>query len=265
MTIAPLWARIGLHTTANAALAFLLLPILSIVPASFNAASFIELPPRVYSLRWYELFLQDPQWVSSLATSLQVATACMLLSLALGIPLAIAMDKLTGPGRIAVNMLILAPLVVPVIVIACAMYYAGLHTGLVGTFWGMVLGHTVLSLPFVVINVGISLRAIDPSWSRAAEGLGAGPFYSFRRVILPNIAPGVLGGAVFAFIYSFDEVVVALFLAGIGLKTLPVRMWEVIRLEFTPVVAVAATFMIVLAALLFVLARLVEMRRNPGS
>jgi putative spermidine/putrescine transport system permease protein len=264
MTTAPLWARVALYTVANAALAFLLLPIVSIVPASFNAASYIQLPPEAYSLRWYELFLKDTQWISSLATSMQVALACMLLSLALGMPLAIALDRLAGPVRLAANMLILGPLVVPVIVIACAMYYAGLRAGLVGTYWGMVLGHTVLSLPFVVINVGISLRSIDPSWLKAAEGLGASPLYSFRRVLLPNIVPGVLGGAVFAFIYSFDEVVVALFLSGIGLKTLPVRMWEIIRLEFTPVVAVAATAMILLAAVVLLVARLVDTRRNIG-
>jgi putative spermidine/putrescine transport system permease protein len=131
-----------------------------------------------------------------------------------------------------------------------------LDVNLNGTILGMSLGHAMLALPFVVINVGIALRAVDENWLRAATGLGAGPWRVFRTVVLPNIVPGIAGGAVFSFITSFDEVVVSVFMAGYANKTLPVKIWESIRLEFTPVIAVAATLMIGLAVLLFALAAL---------
>ena len=138
-------------------------------------------------------------------------------------------------------------MVTPAIVLAVALYSMARATGLVGTTTALVIAHTMLALPFVVLNVGVSLDGLDRRLLQAAAGLGAGDFHIFRTVTLPLIAPGVVGGAVFAFVTSFDEVVLSIFLAGPTVKTLPVRIWEEIRLAYTPVVAVGATVMLLLA------------------
>jgi putative spermidine/putrescine transport system permease protein len=160
-----------------------------------------------------------------------------------------------------VSGLFVAPLVVPAIVLAVALYYVARPLGLAGTTAGLALGHTLMCLPYVVINVGVSLRILDASLERAAAGLGASPWRIFRTVTLPGIAPGLAGGAVFAAITSFDELIVSIFLAGVRTQTLPVKLWETIRVEFTPVVAVAASVIIAISLLGFVFMRMGS-RRN---
>lgn len=252
--------RVAVHALVSAVLAFLVLPILAVVPASLNPVSHLRLPPPGVSLRWYEAFFRDPEWLTSLATSLKVALLTMTVGLVLGTLAALGLERVGGRFRAALTGLFLAPLIVPVMVTSIALYHVGQRLGLVGTTLGMALGHTLMSLPLVVINVGVSLRGIDPTLVRAAEGLGASPGHAFRTVTLPLILPGVVGGAVFAFITSFDEVVISIFLAGIRAKTLPVKMWEVIRIEITPVVAVASTLFILLTLILFGLVQRVSAR-----
>ncbi len=256
----PKAARIILQVVVSVILAMLVLPTFVVVPASFNEASFIRLPPAALSMRWYAAFFRDPEWFSSLLTSAEVAALATALSLTLGTLAALGLERLRGGVRTVLYGLFLAPLIVPAIVTAIALYYVSRPLGLVGTVPGLALGHTLLCLPFVVVNVGVSLRSLDPALLRAAEGLGAMPWRVFRTVTLPIIAPGLLGGAVFAIITSFDEVVISIFLSGIGSKTLPVKMWETIRVEFTPVVAVAATLLILLTLTLFAFVRLVGLR-----
>ena len=252
--------RVAVHAGAAAVLAFLVLPILAVIPASFNPLSHLRLPPPGLSLRWYHAFFKDPEWVTSLLTSLRVAGLATGLSLGLGTLAALGLERLGGRLRQTVTGLVLAPLIVPVMVTSIALYYLGQRVGLTGTTLGLALGHTLMCLPFVVLNVGVSLRGVDPTLARAAEGLGASPWRAFRTVTLPLILPGLVGGAVFAFIISFDEVVISMFLAGIQAKTLPVKMWEVIRLEITPVAAVASTLFVALTLVLFTLVRSVSRR-----
>jgi putative spermidine/putrescine transport system permease protein len=152
--------------------------------------------------------------------------------------------------------------VVPVIVLAVALYAVARAAGLVGTLAALVAAHTMLAVPYVALNVGVSLSALDRRLPLAAAGLGAGPWRVFRTVTLPLILPGVVGGGVFAFVTSFDEVVLSVFLAGPTVKTLPVRIWEEVRVEYTPVVAVAATLMIALALLAALASRLVARARG---
>ncbi len=251
MTRQPLWLRILAHAGAGLVLAFLVLPIAAVLPASVNKASFIILPPTAYSMRWYGEFFLDGEWRSALLTSLQVAVVATIVAVVLGTISAIGLSRVRGRWHGVLTGLFLAPMIVPVIVTAVAIYRSALDVGLAGTVLGLGLSHAILALPFVVINVGIALRAVDPNWLRAAAGLGAGPWTIFRTVTLLNITPGLVGGAVFSFITSFDEVVIAVFMAGYAGKTLPVKIWEAIRIEYTPVVAVAATLMILLAMLLF--------------
>lgn len=265
MTELPRGWRWSAYIGANLVVAFLVLPILAVIPTSFNQASFIAIPPQSWSLRWYGAFFADAEWRTSLWVSVQVALLAMLVALALGTPAAIGLQRVAPRLRSLLSGLFLAPMIVPVIVSAVAIYRTALDVGLNGTRIGMALSHAALALPFVIINVGISLRAVDQRWLQAAAGLGADSWTVFRTVTLPNILPGLVGGGVFAFITSFDEVVVAVFMAGYGAKTLPVKIWETIRLEFTPVVAVAATFMILLAGLLFLMARLIGTKRNGAT
>jgi putative spermidine/putrescine transport system permease protein len=256
MTRLPLGLRILAYGSANLVLVFLLLPILAVLPASFNRGSFIRLPPLAYATRWYEAFLADPEWMTTLLTSLKVAVLTTAIAVVVGTLAAIGLQGLPPLWRRLMTGMLLAPMIVPVIVTAVALYRTLIELGLSGTLFGLAASHALLALPIVVINVGISLGGLDPTWLRAASGLGAGPLRIFFTIMLPNIVPGMIGATVFAFLSSFDEVVVASFIAGFQNKTLPVKMWETIRLEFTPIVAVAAVFMIGVAMALFLAARL---------
>jgi putative spermidine/putrescine transport system permease protein len=257
MSGAPVSVRVTVNCLAAIVLGFLMLPILAVIPASFNATSFITLPPTLISWRWYHAFLTDREWMSTLVNSAEVALLTTVIALSLGTAAALGLPRLSGRARLVLNGLFLAPLIVPVIVTAIALYRSMIDIAMTGSIWAIAVGHAILCLPLVVINVGVSLRSVDPSWRLAAAGLGAGRWMIFRTITLPNIVPGVLAGAVFAAMTSFDEVVISVFLAGYQTKTLPVKMWEAIRIEFTPVVAVAATVMILLAIALFSLARIV--------
>lgn len=249
----PRLSRTALYVLVAAVLAFLTLPSLVVLPASINNASFIRLPPSAVSLRWYGVFFQDSEWLASLATSVKVAALATSFALVLGTAAALGLDRIAGPWRKLLSGFFLAPLIVPAIITAVALYYVSRPLGLVGTTLGLALGHTLLALPYVVVNVGVSLASLDRTLPRAAAGLGASAARVFRTVTLPAILPGLAGGAVFAAITSFDEVVISIFLAGIQSKTIPVKMWETIRVEFTPVVAVAATLLIALTLVLFLL------------
>jgi putative spermidine/putrescine transport system permease protein len=243
---------IAANVAGATVLAFLILPIFAVVPASFNHPTFIRLPPDIWSLRWYRAFLDDPEWWRALIVSVKVALLATLFSVALGTAAALGLERVSPRLRALLLGVVISPLIVPVIMTSIALYYVMRPLGLHGTTLGLALGHTLLAVPFVVVNVGISLRGVDPNCLRAAEGLGATQIYTFRTVTLPLIVPGLAGGAAFAFITSFDEVVVSIFLAGVQAKTLPVKMWETIRVEFTPVTAVASTILLVITLLLFV-------------
>ncbi len=254
---------IAANVAGSAVLAFLVLPILAVVPASFNDASFIRLPPDQWSLRWYDEFVGDREWVRSLFTSFKVAALATAFSVGLGTAAALGLERVSGRLRALLMGVMISPLIVPVIMTSIALYYVMRPVGLHGTLLGLALGHTLLAMPFVVVNVGISLRNIDPNCIRAAEGLGASPGRLFRTVTLPLIVPGLAGGAAFAFITSFDEVVISIFLAGVTAKTLPVKMWETIRVEFTPEAAVASTILVAATVVLFASVKLASGRRGP--
>ncbi len=251
-----------LHGFAALVAAFLVLPLLAVVPAAFNDQSFILLPPTAWSFRWWRAFFADASWRRALMTSLEVAGLATVLATGLGSAAALGLARLGGRLRAVVLAVFVGPIVVPTIVLAVALYSVARGLGLVGTVAALVIAHTMLALPYAALNVGVSLGAVDPRLPLAAAGLGAGAWHVFRTVTLPLILPGVLGGAIFAFITSFDEVVLSIFLAGPEVKTLPVRIWEEIRVELTPVVAVAATVMMALALVGWGIARLAGTRRD---
>lgn len=253
-------ATVAAQVAGGIVLAFLVLPIFAVVPASINEASFIKIPPESYSTRWYEAFFADAGWIRSVANSAKVALLATVFSVIVGTMTALALDRLSARWRMIVTGLVISPLIVPVIMISIALYYVSRRVGLYGTVPGLALGHALLCLPFVVINIGVSLARLDPNLLRAAAGLGAGPWHAFRTVTLPAILPGLSGGAAFAFVTSFDEVIISIFIAGYGAKTLPVKLWEEIRVEFTPMVAAGATIILLLTVVMFVAVQLVRGR-----
>ena len=233
---------------------YLLAPTLVIVPMSFTEASILSFPPDGFSLQWYEQMFTDRQWSSGMVNSLQVAVLTAILATVLGTLAALALTRGRFPGRGALNGLMLTPLIVPVVIIAIGMFSLFVQWRISGSLLGLVLAHTALALPFVVVNVAAILRTMDRNLELAAANLGADPRRSFMRITLPIILPGVLAGAIFAFITSWDEVVVAIFLTSARFRTLPVEMWEQVRQVVDPTVAAVATVVMVVTTtlLLFV-------------
>ena len=230
---------------------FLLLPTVAIVPVSFTSTDFITFPPIGFSVRWYEAFFADPAWRGAAVTSLLVAVLATAVATASGTLAAIGMARLGRRAAGAAQTLFILPLIVPTIITAVALYDSFARLALVGTITGLVLAHAILALPFVVINVSAIMQKVDWRIVDAARSLGASPRRAFFRVTLPAIMPGVVAGAAFAFLTSFDEVVVALFVSGVDAVTLPVRMWSGIRFEISPTVA-AASCLLTLLSFLFV-------------
>lgn len=231
-------------------LAFLAFPIGIVVVVSFSSASYLTFPPPAFGLRWYRAYFSNADWLRPTELSFAVAGAVVALSTMLGTLASLGIARLPRALRVISSGLILSPLIVPVIVVAIGVYYAYAKFGLVGTPIALILAHTCLAVPFVVTSVSASLSGIDPRLEQAALSLGATPTGTFLQVTLPLIRPGVLVGALFAFITSFDELIVSLFLSGVGAVTLPRRMWEDLRYAIDPTIAAVSTLTIVLTAAL---------------
>jgi putative spermidine/putrescine transport system permease protein len=239
---------------------FLAFPIVVVFVVSFSEASYLTFPPPTFGLRWYHAYFGNVDWLRPTWLSIWVAACVVVLSTTLGTLAALGIARLPKPLRILVSGLVLSPLIVPVIVVAIGIYYAFAKYGLVGTPIAMVLAHTCLAVPFVVTSVSASLAGIDRRLEQAALSLGATPAGTFRQVTLPLIRPGILVGALFAFITSFDELVISLFLSGVGAVTLPRRMWEDLRYAIDPTIAAVSTLTIILTALLLGGAHLLRKR-----
>jgi putative spermidine/putrescine transport system permease protein len=243
---------------------YLLAPTLVIVPMSFTQARILSFPPQGFSFQWYQRMFTDPQWASGIVNSMQVATLTAILATVLGTLAALGLTRGRFPGRTLVNALALSPLIVPVVVIAIGMFGLFVQWRIAGSLVGLVIAHTALALPFVIVNVGASLRTMDRNLELAAANLGADPRRSFMHVTLPLILPGVLAGAIFAFITSWDEVVIAIFMTSARFRTLPVEMWEQVRQVVDPTVAAVSTTLLVVTTTLLVILFVVR-RQAPAQ
>ncbi|RUV73917.1 MAG: ABC transporter permease [Mesorhizobium sp.] len=239
---------------------FLLVPILVPVPLSFNSGAFFIFPLEGISTRWYEVVLGTQRWQSAIGNSLIVAFGTTLIATTLGTLTAIALSDEKFPGRRIVMPLLLSPLIVPVVITAVGSYLFYARVGLASTYAGIILAHTALASPFVVVTVGASLTGFDRNLMRAAAISGAKPITSFFRVMLPLILPGVLSGAAFAFVTSFDEVVVVQFLASANQRTMPLEMFIGLREKLSPAITAAATLMMALSIILLIVANLLARR-----
>ena len=231
---------------------FLILPSLVVIPISFGGPGELSFPPKELSLGLYRQFFTDQSWWSAALQSFRVASMTTLLSLSLAVPAAYALARRRFPGSRALNVLMLSPILVPVIVIGLGFYLHFSALGIVGSTLGLVLGHTMLVSPFVIVSVTSGLRHVDPALERVATIMGAGRTRIFLSVVLPQIRPAIAVGALFAFLISFDELIVAYFISGPATGTLPVKMYSAIRWEISPVIAAVSTLLTVLSLIICV-------------
>ena len=242
---------------------FLLLPIAVVVPMSFSTAISFEFPPPGYSLRYYAKFFTSEEWLEPALNSFVIALGASALTMLLVVPAAFGYVRYRFRGKALVNLLMMAPLVVPHVVSALAYYGFLARARLTGTHLGVIVAHGVLAVPVAFLVISATLKGFDRNLERAAMSAGAGPLRTFFHVTLPVLRPGMLVGALFAFLSSFNEAVVVIFIGGRGASTLPKKMYESIRLESDPVIAVVST-LLVSAVVLGVLAS-AFLRRRPAN
>ncbi|SFP92678.1 putative spermidine/putrescine transport system permease protein [Geopseudomonas sagittaria] len=234
----------SLRTLCGLVLLFLILPVLVIIPLSFNSGTFLVYPLQGFSLRWYEEFFSASEWLRALKNSLIIAPAATVLAMTFGTLASIGLTRGEFRGKALLMGILISPMVVPVVIVAVASYLFFAPLGLGNSYLSLILVHAVLGVPFVIITVTATLQGFNQNLVRAAASLGAPPLTAFFRVTLPLIAPGVISGALFAFATSFDEVVVTLFLAGPEQATIPRQMFSGIRENLSPTIAAAATLLI---------------------
>lgn len=253
---APAPARFGtigkalLAVFVGVVLAFLIIPTLIVIPMSIGTSPFIEFPPKGFTLKWYVAYVSDPNWMDATFFSLKVAAATTVTATTIGTMAAIALVRGNLPFKGFIQGLTLSPLIMPHIVIAIALYLVFAPLRLNGSFFGFLIAHTMLAVPYVVITVSASLQRFDHTLELAALNCGASRGRAFFAVVLPNILPGVTAGGVFAFLASFDEATVAFFISGIGGKTISRKMFEDIDYNLTPVIAAVSTVLVVSTLLL---------------
>lgn len=255
--------KAGTVLVAALVIGFLISPLLVVVPMSFNDSAFLEFPPTRLSLRWYHEFFTNRIWLSATAVSLKVGALVAVVATLLGTLAAFGITRGRFRGRTLVRAFILSPLITPVIVLAVALYYLFAALGLKGRLLSLVIGHTILALPYAVVVITASLEVFDVRLERVAMSLGAGRLRTFFRVTLPLIRSGVLIAALFAFLTSFDDVVIALFVSGPETMTLPRKMWDGIRNEINPTIAAASSLLIAFSWLVMLGGEI--LRRRLGS
>ncbi len=240
---------------------FLLAPILAIVPLSFSSGQFLTYPIPGFSLRWYADFFTSEKWIGGLVNSLIVGVSATVFATALGTLASLGLVRARFRGKGLIMGILMSPMIVPLVITAVGFYFFFAPLGMTASFTGLIVAHTALAAPFVVVTVTATLQGFDMNLARASASLGAGPATTFFKVILPLIAPGVASGALFAFATSFDEVVVVLFVAGPGQRTLPREMFSGIRENISPTITAVATILILFSVVLLLALELLR-RRN---
>jgi putative spermidine/putrescine transport system permease protein len=258
-------SQLLLRITAIAVLLFLIAPIVVIFPLSFSSGELLTLPTPGFSWRWYEDFFTSSKWLVATKNSFVVGIATAVLATFLGTIGALGIFLGRFRGKVVLVAALSLPMVVPVVVTAVAVYFAFSLVGLNNTLAGLILAHTVLSVPYVLLTVLATLQTFDRNLLKAAATLGAPPHVAFRRVVLPLIAPGVATGALFAFATSFDELVVAIFVASPGQFTLPRQMYAGLREFLSPTIAAAAVLLILVSLVLLVLNEIFRSRARART
>jgi putative spermidine/putrescine transport system permease protein len=236
--------RAALHIFAALVLLFLALPNLIVVPISFNPTTIIEFPPRGFTVHWYERYLELPGWIDATRVSFITALLTAAVAVSLGTLCAYGLTHSAFAGKRLLKSFILLPLIVPSLVLAISIYKLFIQFDLVGTIAGFVIAHSVLAIPFVITIMTASFRGVDPAIEKAARSLGANRLRTLWHVSLPLVLPGLLSATLLAFLVSFDELIIALFISDPFVATLPKKLWDGIRLEVDPTLAAVSTILI---------------------
>ncbi len=246
---------------------FLIAPIVVLVPLSFNAEPYftftqgmLTFKTDAYSFRWYEDIVNNPQWIHSIKNSVIIGFFATILATLFGTLGAWGLSRPQTPFRVPLMGLLISPMIVPLIITAAGMFFFYSKVGLAQTYPGLIMAHTALGIPFVIITVTATLMGFDHDLIRASASLGASPVTTFRRVVMPLILPGVISGALFALVTSFDEIVVVLFLSGFEQRTIPRQMWVGIREQISPTILAVATILIAVAVALLTTVELLRRR-----
>ncbi|WP_137388941.1 ABC transporter permease [Rhodoligotrophos defluvii] len=255
--------RLWLYAYGIAVSIFLLAPIAIVIPISFSPGEFLEFPPSEFSLRWYRTFFSSPEWMSATWVSLKAATLTVLLATPLGVAAAYGLHVSESRLAKSVRPLLIVPLIVPVIIIAIGVFYLYARLALINTLTGLVLAHSVLALPFVFVVVGAGFQRYDMAQELVARSLGASRLKAFLTVTLPQIRPSVISAALFAFITSFDEVVIALFVSRGPSSTLTRKMFTSLRDQVSPTIAAISTILILVTLLTAALILIAQLRQKP--
>jgi putative spermidine/putrescine transport system permease protein len=256
---------LALLAWAGAVLVFLLAPVAIIVVVSFSAADYLSFPPPGLSLRWYARFFGVPTWRQAIGVSVRVASLATVFATTLGLAAAVALVRGRFRGKGLVYACLLSPAIVPTVITAIGLYFFFVRLKATGSILAMALGHTVLALPIVVVIIGATLQGVDVRLEQAALSLGASRVTTLRRITLPLIAPGVLSAALFAFLTSFDELLVPLFLSGVDAQTLTVRIWNSLQLEVDPTIAAVSAFLIGVTTVVLAASAVLRRRGEAGS
>ncbi|MBF2713133.1 ABC transporter permease [Agrobacterium vitis] len=238
--------------------AFLLLPILFIAALSFGSSQWLIFPPPTWTIKWYGQLFADPRWLDAAWTSFRIAVIVTILSVLIGLCASFGLVRGRFLGRDALRALFMTPMILPVVVLAVALYAFFLRIGLNGTTLGFVIAHLVVALPFSILALTNALEGFDKSIEDAAVLCGASPLKARLLITLPCIGHGLFSAAVFSFLTSWDEVVLAIFMASPTLQTLPVKIWATLRQDLTPVIAAASTLLIVVTIALMLITALVR-------
>jgi putative spermidine/putrescine transport system permease protein len=258
--------RLAMISLSALVLLFLIVPIFVVAPISFSSSALLQFPPKQFSLRWYETYFASSAWIDATITSVKVGVIVTVVAVLLGLLSAVGLTRGRLRALAFIRALLLAPLIVPVIVTAVALYYVFSLFRLNGTLTALIIGHTLLAFPYATVVITASLEKIDIRLEQAAIGLGANPFRAFCRVTLPLIRSGITVAALFAFLMSFDEAVMAIFITGPTTTTLPKKMWDGIRFDLDPTIAAVSTILIAFSWLLILAAELIRRRfGNSGD
>ena len=240
---------------------FLLFPLLTIIPLSFNSGEFLYYPLQGFSLQWYEDFFSSEIWWRAMKNTAIIGFFSTILATILGTVAAVGINRADFPGKQLLLAVLISPMMIPLVITALSLYLFYARFGLNDTYIGLIIAHAILGMPFVLITVSATLQSFDPNLMRAGASLGASPFKVFLSIVMPNISPGIASGAMFAFATSLDEVVVVLFIAGPEHRTLPRQMFSGIREHLSPTILAAATVLIVVAGLFMLVLEILN-RRN---
>jgi len=248
---------------------FLIAPIVVVIPLSFNAVPFFTFTPEMlsfdpagYSLKWYEDFFTNANWQGAVSNSFIIAFFATIISTSLGTIAALGLSRSEMPAKTLIMGVLISPMIVPVIIAAAGMFFFYSDIGLASTHVGVILAHAALGTPFVVITVTATLVGFDQSLIRAAATLGASPTVTFFKVIVPLITPGVISGALFAFVTSFDEVVVVQFVGSYKQRTIPWAMFSGLRESISPTILAVATLLVTLSILMLTTVELLRRRSD---